>query len=166
MKGSVVIDAKSGASGAGKKLEARYLFCEQDENFLPYGVAKHRHAPEIEQEIGLKITFVPHLLPVERGILATLYFDLKKKISSKKLWELYADFYQDEAFVVVLPEGEFPELRSVRNSNFCHIGVRVDEPRGRAIVIGALDNLGKGASSQAVQNMNLIFGFDEKLALM
>lgn len=168
---SVIIDAKSGVSGAGKKLENRYLFCETNENFLAYAVAHHRHSPEIEQELSLagkktvKISFVPHLLPVNRGILVTLYASLKRKISTSALWKIYADFYEKEPFVVLLPERKFPELKSVQHTNVCQIGVRVDEPNKRAIVIAVIDNLGKGASSQAVQNMNLMFGLEERCGL-
>jgi N-acetyl-gamma-glutamyl-phosphate reductase len=119
--------------------------------------------PEIEQTLGLgsTITFVPHLLPVNRGILVTAYADLKKKISTAELLKAYSDFYEGEPFVHVLPEGQFPELQSVQRSNFCQLGLRVDARHGRAIVLGVIDNLGKGASGQAVQNLNLMFGFKE-----
>lgn len=171
---SIIVDAKSGVSGAGKKMESRYLFCETNENFLAYAVACHRHGPEIEQELSgtgkpkseVRITFVPHLLPVNRGILVTVYASLKKKVSVASLREWYVEFYKDEPFVVILPEGSFPEIRSVQNSNFCHIGVQVDERNNRAIIVGVIDNLGKGASSQAIQNMNLRFGLDEKTGLL
>jgi N-acetyl-gamma-glutamyl-phosphate reductase len=169
---SIIMDAKSGVSGAGKKLEPRYLFCETQGNFLAYGVGQHRHMPEIEQELTfgaggkkVSITFVPHLLPIHRGILVSLYAELKKKISSKNLWKTFATFYQKEPFVSVLPQGHFPEIRSVQLTNFCHLGVGMDEPNQRVIVIGAIDNLGKGASSQAVQNMNLMFGLEETCGL-
>lgn len=170
--GSVVIDAKSGVTGAGRKLENRYLFCEENENFMAYGVAQHRHVPEIEQVLSAQngsafsMTFVPHLLPVNRGILATVYATLEKKVTSSQLRQLYAEFYRNESFVVVLSEDAFPEIRSVQHSNFCQIGVRVDARNQRAILIGAIDNLGKGASSQAIQNMNLMFGLNEAEGLM
>ena len=163
--GSVVIDAKSGVSGAGRKVEARYLFCETNENFLAYAVGRHRHAPEIEQELGAQVTFVPHLLPVNRGILVTAYADLKSPDSNAGLSELYRDFYRGEAFVKVLSPGAFPELRAVQNSNFCHIGVATAARGRRAVVVGVIDNLGKGASGQAVQNMNILLGMDEKSGL-
>ncbi len=169
--GTLVIDAKSGVSGAGKKVEPRYLFCQTHENFLAYAVGAHRHTPEIEQELSfaarkkVDITFVPHLLPVNRGILATIYGTLNKKISTRELREIYLKQYGTEPFVAVLPEGEFPEIRSVQYTNHCHIGVYADPVKGKVIVISAIDNLGKGASSQAVQNMNLMFGLDEKTGL-
>lgn len=168
---SIVVDAKSGVTGAGKKLESRYLFCEENENFLAYGVANHRHVPEIEQTLSdqagkaVRMTFVPHLLPVNRGILVTAYAALKKKISSRQLRELFAEFYDGEPFVSVLKEGSFPELKSVQHSNFCQIGVRSDERNQKAVIVGVIDNLGKGASTQAVQNMNLMFHLDETLGL-
>ena len=164
-KGSIVIDAKSGVSGAGKKVESRYLFCETHENFFPYAVSGHRHQPEIEQELGADVTFVPHLLPVQRGILATVYASLARKMSAADLREIYAEYSKDEPFVIVLEEGKFPELKSVQNGNYCHIGVGLDSRGGRAIVAAATDNLGKGASGQAVQNMNLVFGMKEETGL-
>jgi N-acetyl-gamma-glutamyl-phosphate reductase len=164
-KGAVVIDAKSGVSGAGRKIESRYLFCETHENFLAYSVTGHRHLPEIEQELKTQVTFVPHLLPVNRGILATVYAKLSKKISAKELHEVYAEFYKEETFVKVLDEGRFPELKSVQHTNFCHIGVGLDPQRETAILVGVIDNLGKGAAGQAVENMNLVFGFKEEMGL-
>ncbi len=164
---SIVIDAKSGVSGAGKKLEPKYLFTEAGDNFSAYAVAHHRHMPEIEQEITVagrgapSITFVPHLLPVFRGILAAVYATLKKKMTTRQVLEVYQKFYADEPFVAVLPEGQFPELKAVNHTNFCQMGVKVDERNGRVVALGALDNLAKGASSQAVQNMNLMFGLSE-----
>lgn len=170
---SIVIDAKSGVSGAGKKLEPRYLFSETDENFLAYGVAHHRHIPEIEQELALAcgnksvpITFVPHLLPIHRGILTALYASLKKKRTTRAVWETFASFYEKEPFVTILPENSFPEIKSVQFTNFCRIGLRVDERNQRVVVITVIDNLGKGASSQAVQNMNLMFGLEETCGLV
>lgn len=171
--GYIIVDAKSGLSGAGKKVDPRYLFCETHENFSAYAVGRHRHCPEIEQELSflssptpVSLTFVPHLLPINRGILVTAYADLKKKISTASLLRLYAEFYAEEPFVVILPENSFPEIKSVQNSNFCQIGVRVDEKNQRAIMVGAIDNLGKGASSQAIQNMNLIFQLGETSGLL
>ncbi len=166
VKNSIVIDAKSGVSGAGKKVDARYIFCETHENFLAYGVSGHRHLPEIEDQLGAKVVFVPHLLPVNRGILSTVYAKLARKISAKDLREVYADFYKDETFVQVLEEGKYPELKSVQHSNFCQIGVGLDSKGETAIAVGVTDNLGKGASSQAVQNMNLVLGFKEETGLI
>lgn len=163
--GSFIADAKSGVSGAGKKLESRYLFCEVEQNFLAYGVEGHRHIPEIEQELQYQVTFIPHLLPIHRGILVTLYATLKNKMKPEALWELFSEFYQKEKFITLLPLGQFPEIRAVQNSNHAAIGVHVEERNSRAIVVTAIDNLGKGASSQAVQNMNLLFGLDESLGL-
>lgn len=171
---TLILDAKSGVSGAGKKLELKYLFTETNENFLAYAVNGHRHSPEIEQELSnlrkerskIKITFVPHLLPIHRGILVTLYANLTKKTSLNALWELYCSFYKKEPFVKVMAQGSFPELKAVQHSNFCQIGVHLEEKTNRAIVIGTLDNLGKGASSQAIQNMNLMFGLEETCGLL
>lgn len=169
---SLIIDAKSGISGAGKKTEARYLFCESTENFLAYGVTGHKHIPEIEQELTMgdgqrkvQITFIPHLLPIQRGILVTLYADLKKTVSAQQIWKRYSDFYKNEPFVQILPLGKFPELKSVQASNYCQIGVHVNELQKKVIVIGVIDNLGKGASQQAIQNMNLMFGIQETCGL-
>ncbi len=166
VKNSIVIDAKSGISGAGRKVESRYLFCETHENFLAYGVSGHRHLPEIEDQLGAKVTFVPHLLPVNRGILATVYAKLTKKISARDLRKIYADFYEDETFVAVLEEGKYPELKNVQHSNFCQIGVGLDARGETAVAVGVTDNLGKGASGQAVQNMNLALGFREETGLI
>ncbi len=171
---SLVIDAKSGVSGAGRKLETRYLYCEQNDNFLAYGVLGHRHLPEIEQELTrvksnggkVQVTFVPHLLPLTRGILTTVYGKMKKAVQPETLHQIYAEVYQNEPFVKVMELGSFPELRSVQNSNFCHIGVHADPRTKRIIAIGAIDNLGKGASSQAVQNMNIMYGWIESAGLL
>ncbi len=165
-KNSLVVDAKSGTSGAGKKLDTKYLFCEVNENFFAYALEGHRHWPEIQQVLGQNFTFVPHLLPVERGILVTLYAQLKKKLSRAALWSIYDQFYKGEPFVQVLPEGAFPQLRSVQKSNFCQIGVQVDSTGHKAIIVGVIDNLGKGASGQAVQNMNLMFHLNETCGLI
>lgn len=163
--GSVVIDAKSGVSGAGRKIESRYIFCETHENFFAYSVAGHRHLPEIEQELKTSVTFVPHLLPVNRGILATVYAKLSKKVSAAEIQAAYAEFYKGETFVNVLEEGKFPELKSVQNSNFCRIGVGLDPKGETAVLVGVTDNLGKGAAGQAVQNMNLVLGLKEETGL-
>lgn len=164
--GSLIVDAKSGVSGAGRKVDPRYIFCETNENFFAYAVGRHRHAPEIEQELKTTVTFVPHLLPINRGILATVYVDLKKPVSGTALRKIYTEAYAGEPFILVLPEGSFPEIKSVQHSNFCHIGVRSGSQGRRAIIVAAIDNLGKGASSQAVQNMNLMCGLDERMGLL
>jgi len=170
--GAIIIDAKSGVSGAGKKLEKEYLFSEIDGDFRAYKVNTHQHAPEIDQVLSrlsgkkVEVVFVPHLLPVERGILVTAY--LKKapgaKLRAKNTAELYKKFYNSEPFVRVREEGDFPRLKDVVKTNFCDIGVR-DFNKG-IIVIGVIDNLLKGASGQAVQNMNIMYKLPETTGLL
>lgn len=166
---SLIIDAKSGVSGAGRSANIAQLYCEVNESVKAYGVASHRHTPEIEQELSkaagedITLTFTPHLIPMNRGILATCYGKLLKEISEEELYNIYNDFYKDEYFIKITKA--LPETRWVRGSNMCHIGVRVDKRTGRAIVISAIDNLMKGAASQAVQNMNLMFGLEETTGL-
>ncbi|MEO5361646.1 MAG: N-acetyl-gamma-glutamyl-phosphate reductase [Nitrospirota bacterium] len=169
----IVIDSKSGVSGAGRKSEAAYSFCEIESGFKAYGVAAHRHTPEIEQELSciagsaVNVTFTPHLLPVSRGMLSTVYAPLKHTIRSGGLGELhsiYVSVYKDEPFVDVLPMGKYPDIRNVRGTNICQLGIAISE-NGTLIVISAIDNLVKGASGQAVQNMNIMFGLDETTGL-
>jgi len=169
---SIIIDSKSGISGAGRKAANEY-FKSEHPNVKPYNIAGgHRHIPEIEQELSrvagetLKVTFTPHVIPMERGMLSTIYANLSEKVSSAKALDLYKDFYKKEPFVQVLPEGEIPKIKDVTGENFCDIGLRVDERTGRLVVVSAIDNLLKGASGQAVQNMNIMFGFDEKEGLV
>jgi N-acetyl-gamma-glutamyl-phosphate reductase len=168
---SVIADSKSGVSGAGREPQTSSLFCEVDGGFKAYKVGSHRHTPEIEQELGLlagqemKISFTPHLLPVKRGILSTLYATLKREASAEEVTALYREFYRDEPFVRICRAGQFPNLSSVVGSNFCDIGLTVDKRTGRLIVVAALDNLIKGASGQAIQNMNLMSGLDERTGL-
>lgn len=169
---SIIVDAKSGVSGAGRGAKVDNLYCEVNEGFKPYGVGGvHRHIPEIEQELSLlngaplAISFTPHLVPMDRGILATIYSTPLKSVAAAELVELYQGFYDGEPFVRVLPEGSFPSTAQVRGSNFCDIGVTVDKRTGRVIVVSAIDNLVKGASGQAVQNMNLMCGLPETLGL-
>jgi len=168
----IIIDSKSGISGAGKSPTEVTHFPNRYDNFVAYNVGSHRHIPEIEQELGnaigkkLTVCFVPHLVPMCRGILTTAYLKLKKNISTKELLSIYAEQYKNEPFVVVLDEGELPQTQSVRGSNFCHIGVKVVERNNLAIVMSAIDNLTKGASSQAMQCMNIIAGFDETAGLL
>jgi len=169
---SIIIDAKSGVTGAGKKLAEGFLFSEVSEDFKAYKVNTHQHGPEIDQEIsklaGKKIhaTFVPHLLPVSRGILATCY--IKKKLGLKgktgDILSLYKKFYKDEPFVRIRKPGDFPRLKDVVHTNFCDIGVQEDNES--VIVIAAIDNLLKGAAGQAVQNMNIMYKFPEEWALL
>lgn len=163
----IVIDAKSGVSGAGAEPNERVHFCSVNEEFTAYNTAKHRHMPEIEQEVrafdkSAKIAFVPHLAPWNRGISATIHIFLKKKAGSEEIKKAYEEFYGKEKFVRILNAGETPKLSSVRGTNFIDIGCfEVDEERKRAVIVAALDNLAKGASAQAVQNMNLMFNLAE-----
>lgn len=167
----VVIDAKSGVSGAGRTPKIANLYCEVNETVKAYGLFTHRHTPEIAQELGFlgggpaKVVFTPHLVPMNRGILSTCYGRLKENISAKDLLEIYKTFYADKPFVRVLGPGELPETRLVRQSNYCDIGLAVDEASGYIIAVSAIDNLMKGAASQAIQNMNLMSGYDEKTGL-
>jgi len=168
---SIIIDAASGTSGAGRSsFSIDFHFAELHDNFKAYGVANHRHRPEIEQglndaasnsEIQSCITFTPHLLPIARGILSTCYATPTGELTSEKAHEILQDYYAREPFVRVLPLGQFPQIKSVAGSNFCDLGVVVDAHTNRLIVIAALDNLIKGASGQAIQNMNLMCGFEE-----
>jgi len=169
---SIIVDAASGVSGAGRKSDLSYSFCEIDENFKAYGVAGHRHTPEIEQELSalagedVVISFTPHLVPMKRGMLCTSYLNLKdKNWTSESLYEVYREYYKNEFFVRVLKPGTLPETKNVSGSNFIDISVNYDKRTNRAIVLSALDNLGKGAAGQAVQCMNLMLGLDEKTGL-
>ena len=169
---AIIADSKSGVSGAGRSAKVDSLYCEVNEGFKAYGVGgSHRHIPEIEQELGLiagkklTITFTPHLAPMDRGILSTIYSVPVKSVTTAGLLKVYNDFYKGEPFVRVLPEGSFPSTAFVRGSNFCDIGVTVDSRSGRVIVVCAIDNLVKGASGQAVQNMNIMCGFPETMGL-
>jgi N-acetyl-gamma-glutamyl-phosphate reductase len=169
---SIVVDSKSGVTGAGRSAKVDNLYCEVNEGFKAYGVGGvHRHIPEIEQELAhlagkkLTITFTPHLVPMDRGILSTIYSVPVKPVSTAEILSLYNGFYKGEPFVRVLPEGSFPSTTFVRGSNFCDIGLTVDSRTGRIIVVSAIDNLVKGASGQAVQNMNIMCGFPETMGL-
>jgi N-acetyl-gamma-glutamyl-phosphate reductase len=164
---SIIVDSKSGVSGAGRSPSLAHHFPEVNEGLMAYKIGTHRHTPEIEQELsflaGGKVTvsFTPHLIPMNRGILSTSYARLVHEANAAELHALYDEFYQKEPFVRLLPPGRFPNVRNVRGSNFCDIGVYADQRTGRAVVITAIDNLVKGASGQAVQNMNLMTGFEE-----
>ncbi len=167
---TIIIDAKSGVSGAGKKVAEGFLYCEANEDFKAYKVGSHQHAPEIDQELSglagkkLSVTFVPHLLPLNRGILATAYAEKNKgSLKTRSVHELYRKFYKNEPFVRIRGEGLFPRLKDVAYTNFCDIGIKDDGKR--LIVIAAIDNLLKGASGQAVQNLNIMNGFPEEAAL-
>jgi N-acetyl-gamma-glutamyl-phosphate reductase len=168
----IFVDAKSGVSGAGRNVDAAYLFAELDENAKAYKVAAHRHAPEIEQEASaaagqaVGITFVPHLLPTIRGIITSVYLRPRRRLRSAEARELLEEAYRDARFVRVLPEGETPSLAAVRGSNFCDVTAVVDERQGTLIGLSALDNLVKGAGGQAVQCLNLMSGFEESCGLL
>ncbi len=168
---TIIIDSKSGVSGAGRDPVIGSLFCEVDEGFKAYKVNEHRHSPEIEQELSVlagsevKVSFTPHLLPLTRGILSTSYASLKKTLSTAELIDLYKDFYRSDKFVRVLRKGSYPNVSSVKGSNYCDIGISVDARTNRVILLSAIDNLVKGASGQAVQNMNLMCGLREDMAL-
>lgn len=168
---SIIVDAKTGLSGAGRKFAMTAHFAEANENVLAYKVAAHRHTPEIEQELSLLagedllISFTPHLIPATRGILATVYAKMSRFMDREQLYSVYADFYRDAPFVRVLPPGVLPQTKAVAGSNHCDIGVVSDSRTKRAVVVAAIDNLVKGASGQAVQNMNLMCGLDEVTGL-
>ena len=167
----IIIDAKSGVSGAGRAAKEASLFAEVSEGLHAYGVASHRHAPEIEQSLSwaaerpVVVNFTPHLIPMNRGILATIYVRMSRGAKSDDLRATLETRYRGEPFVRVKPEGSFPATRHVRGSNQCHIGVFADRLPGRAIVLSVIDNLIKGASGQAVQNMNLVCGLAETMGL-
>jgi N-acetyl-gamma-glutamyl-phosphate reductase len=163
---NIVIDAKSGASGAGRGAKVGNLFCEVADSFRAYGLPSHRHTPEIEQEISklagteITVSFNTHLLPIDRGILSTIYTRLKDAADLDAVHALYTDFYADKPLVRVLPKGQLPETRFVRGTVFCDIGLVVDPRTNRLIILSAIDNLCRGASGQALMNANLICGLD------
>ena len=171
----IIIDAKSGTSGAGRGAKVDNLFCEVNESMHAYGVAAHRHTPEIEEQLGyaiskdhaaLTLQFTPHLIPINRGILVTAYAKLADpSVTEEQLREVYKKRYADEKFIRLLPEGKLPDTRWVEGSNYVDINIKKDERTGNVVVMGALDNLVKGAAGQAVQNMNLICGFPEDMGL-
>ncbi|MGD0281975.1 MAG: N-acetyl-gamma-glutamyl-phosphate reductase [Dissulfurispiraceae bacterium] len=169
--GTIVIDSKSGASGAGRKAEAAFSYCEVNEGFKAYGIAVHRHTPEIEQELSalagkkLVVNFTPHLVAIDRGIVSTIYGKLGGAIDTEDVRELYKKTYGAEPFVIVLEEGVLPDAKHVRGSNYCEIGLKVNKRTGTLIIVTAIDNLVKGASGQAVQNMNIMMDLPETTAL-
>ncbi|MDD5020155.1 MAG: N-acetyl-gamma-glutamyl-phosphate reductase [Candidatus Omnitrophica bacterium] len=171
-KDGIIIDAKSGVSGAGKKVAAEYIYLHVNENFRGYKFNVHQHSPEINQELSrasisrVDVAFCPHLLPVSRGILETIYIRLKKSVSAAKILDVYKKFYKREPFVRVRELGELPQLSDVTYTNFCDVGIVVDEKKRLLIVISVIDNLLKGAAGQAVQNMNIMCGFEERTALV
>lgn len=169
---TLIIDAKSGTSGAGRGAKLPNLFCEVNENMKAYGVTNHRHTPEIEEQLGyaagkeIVVNFTPHLVPMNRGILATEYATLNKKADGTlptygEVKAIYDKYYKNEKFVRVLEKDVCPETKWVEGSNYVDVNFKIDERTGRIVMMGALDNLVKGAAGQAVQNMNLLFGFDE-----
>jgi N-acetyl-gamma-glutamyl-phosphate reductase len=170
--GGIVIDAKSGTTGAGRKASVATLYCEVADTFRAYNIGgKHRHTPEIEQELAkvagqdMLVSFNPHLVPMNRGILATVYAQLSKDISQADIQAAYEKAYADEPWVRVLPAGTLPQTRNVRGSMYCDIGVVKDERANRLIVVSAIDNLARGASAQALVNANLMLGLDEAMGI-
>ena len=164
---SIIIDAKSGTSGAGRGAKVANLYCEVNESIKAYGVGTHRHTPEIEEQLSyaagedVKLIFTPHLVPMNRGILVTAYANLKAGVTDEMLRAAYEKHYKDEYFIRLLDKGVCPETRWVEGSNFVDINYKLEPRTGRVIIMGAIDNLVKGAAGQAVQNMNLMFGFEE-----
>jgi len=169
---SIIVDAKSGVSGAGREPQVASLFCEVNEGFRAYKVGgQHRHIPEIEQELAMlaghdiRISFTPHLLPVNRGIMSTIYGSLRLDSTLDQLTDLYRQYYKDEQFVRICKPGTFPNISSVCGSNYCDIGITIDRRTKRMIILSTIDNLIKGAAGQAIQNMNIICGLSEETGL-
>lgn len=167
----IIIDAKSGTTGSGRGLTQTTHFPDCNEGFTPYKIASHRHTPEIEQTLSraagkpVTVTFVPHLLPINRGIVSTMYAKLEGGVTKQQVRSLYESFYEKEPFVRILPDGETVNLKYVRETNLCDISLHFDERTGRLIVVSAIDNMVKGAAGQAIQNMNIIFGLPEDTGL-
>jgi N-acetyl-gamma-glutamyl-phosphate reductase len=167
----IIADSKSGVSGAGRVMNEALKSNQMENSFRAYKVNSHRHMPEIDQELSVlngakvAVNFIPHLVPMERGIESTIYLRLKKKIDTDAALKLYKDFYRGEYFVRVMDKGVYPDTKNVVKQNFCDIGIEVFPEKEMAIVMTAIDNLTKGASGQAVQNMNIMYGFEEKTAL-
>lgn len=168
---TIIIDSKSGVSGAGRSPSLSTHFCEVNESFKAYKIATHRHTPEIEAllsyEAGdaVRVSFVPHLIPLNRGMLTTIYTSLQTEATEKKIRDYLCNFYQGRPFIRIYPEGAFPNVAAVRGTNFCDIGLKVEVSTNRLILVAAIDNLVKGAAGQAVQNMNLMLGFNETMGL-
>jgi N-acetyl-gamma-glutamyl-phosphate reductase len=168
----IIIDSKSGISGSGRKKSQEY-FSNEHPNFRAYKIAgEHRHIPEIEQELSVLsgeavvVSFTPHIIPVERGMLSTIYLNMKSPVSTSFIVEKYREFYVGRQFIKILNEGMVPGIRDVLNSNYCEISVKVDERTNKLIIVSVIDNLVKGASGQAVQNMNIMFGLSESTGLL
>ena len=168
---TLIIDAKSGVSGAGRGAKVEQLYCEVNENIKAYGVASHRHTPEIEEQLGnaagaaLRLSFTPHLIPMNRGILITAYASLKKGVKEVQVKAAYEKYYSNEKFVRILDQGVCPQTKWVEGSNYVDVNFKIDPRTNRIIMMGAMDNLVKGAAGQAVQNMNLMFGLAEQTGL-
>ena len=169
---SIIIDAKSGVTGAGRGLSQNLHYAECNESFTAYKVANHRHIPEIEQTLSklsnseVCVTFTPHLLPVNRGILSTIYANLTEQLSLEQIHKRYVDFYMNKQFVKVLDLGKSANIKDVKLSNYCHISLHLDERTNRLIIISAIDNMVKGAAGQAIQNMNILSGWNEETGLL
>jgi N-acetyl-gamma-glutamyl-phosphate reductase len=166
----IISDSKSGVSGAGRGLKEGLQFCEVNENFKAYSVANHRHTPEIEEFLSsisqkdIQLTFSPHLLPIQRGILSTIYVKPNKKLTKEEILDIYESFYSNSLFVRI--KSELPSINNVRGTNFCDIGFELDKRNNRLIIVSVIDNLIKGASGQAVQNMNIMFNLNETEGLI
>ncbi|MCZ6555141.1 MAG: N-acetyl-gamma-glutamyl-phosphate reductase [Candidatus Dadabacteria bacterium] len=167
---SIIIDSKSGVSGAGRSPSLDYHYSEVNEGMKAYKVGEHRHMPEIEEALSnysglkVKVSFTPHLIPMDRGILSTIYVNLNKSLTTKKLIDIYNEHYKDERFVRISPENVYPSTNQVRGSNYCDIGVKVNS-NNTAVIVSVIDNLVKGASGQAIQNMNVMMGYEETTGL-
>lgn len=168
---SIQIDAKSGVTGAGRKADKALHFSEVNESVKAYRLFEHQHVPEIDQALSgvskkpVSVVFVPHLIPINRGILSTIYVKLAEKMNTEKLLAMYKKFYEHEPFVKIYDAGRLPEIKHIVNTNFCDIGLKVNEEKNLAVIVTALDNLQKGAAGQAVQNMNIMSGFQETVGL-
>ena len=167
----IIVDSKSGVTGAGRSAKVPNLFCEINDNFKAYGISNHRHTPEVEQVLSqhygkqVTINFTPHLVPMNRGILSTIYINLKNGSTLTDVRNVLAQYYEHKPFVTILPEGQLPSTRDVTGSNHCHIGLAPGRSPGKVVLVSVIDNLIKGASGQAVQNMNIMFGFKEPTGL-
>jgi len=168
----IIVDAKSGFSGAGKKAVIKNKWDKDNQNFKAYKINQHQHAPEIDAELNkyskglVKVTFVPHLLPVFRGLLSTIYLETRPKVTAQKIKSAFSKFYKNKKFIRLKPEGTSPEIGDVVHTNYCDMSFTFDKKKNQLVVITAIDNLLKGASGQAVQNMNLRFNFPETMGLV
>lgn len=168
---NIICDSKSGITGAGRGLSLKTHFSEANENFAAYGIGSHRHTPEIEQTLSymanenVEVTFTPHLLPINRGILSTIYCEPKDQLTLEKIHEIYKNQYENEEFVHVLPLGQTAEIKHVKYTNNCHISIHQNYRKNKIIIVSVIDNMVKGAAGQAIQNMNLLLGFPENTGL-